>query len=107
MTQILDVRIRKLIIFISIYDLNTNKHIFDEYVIVNIHFSEINKNENSIMIKITRKIYLVDNLKANILIKNNYIESKKIAINNVKKIVYIDSCNIIVIVDIKISHIIV
>ena len=106
-TQISDVRVRKMIISILIRDLNISKYMFDEYVIMNIHFSEINKNKNSVMIKIIRETHLIDNLKVNIIIKNNCIESKEIAVNNVKKTVYIDSCDVIVVADIKISRIII
>ena len=79
---------------------------FDKYVIVNMHFSEIDKNKNSVMIKITRETHLIDNLKTNILIKNNCIELKEIAVNDIKRTIYINSCDIIVIADIKTSRII-
>ena len=50
--QAFDMIIKKITTFISIRDLNINKHISDEYVIIDIYFLKY-KNDNSIMIKIT------------------------------------------------------
>jgi len=67
-----------------------------------IFFLEI-KNKKQVFTKIIRKIYIISNLKTNILIKNNFINFKKIIINIVSKFAYIKSC--IVIVDLKVKTI--
>jgi hypothetical protein len=56
---------------------------------------------------ITREIHLIDNLKINMFIENDFMKSKKIDINMTKKIVYIDNCDVIVILNVKIFRIIV
>ena len=54
------------------------------------------------MIKVIQKVYLMNDLKANMLIKNNFIDSKQIIIDVVKNIIYIESCNVIININIKI-----
>ena len=44
--------IRKMIFFILIRELSINKHMSDEYAIIEMHFSENKKKKKSVMIKI-------------------------------------------------------
>ena len=48
-----------------------------EFIIVNLYFSNVFLNNNSIFIKIFMKIYLTKNLKINILIEINVFISQK------------------------------
>ena len=58
-------------------------------------FNKKNKNERIITIKITlREIYLINKLVIDILLKNNILVLKEINLLFSKKIVYIDSYNI-------------
>ena len=50
---------------------------------------------------------MIDDLKVNILIDNNCINLKSIAVNEAKSTAYINSCDIIVSMNIKTSHIII
>ena len=93
--------------FISIRELDIVKHMSDEYAIINIYFFEKNKNDNSVIAKITREVYLINNLKINMLINNDCINLKKIIINKAKDTTYIDSCDVIIAADIRTSRIIV
>ena len=95
-----------MIIFISVRKLNINKHMFDEYVIIDIYFLK-HKNDNAIIIKITRETHLIDDLKINMLIENDCIDFKKIIVDVANNIVYINSCDVIVAMNVKISRIIV
>lgn len=52
-------------------------------------------------------MHLVDNLKTNILIKNNFIDFKKIVINIASKFAHIENCVIIIDLKVKITCIIV
>ena len=52
-----------------------------------------------------REIHLINNLKINILLKNDVIELKKIDINIINKMIYIDNCKIIVNLKIRIFKI--
>ncbi len=85
---------------IIICNLDNIKYCTNKYAIVFIFFSKI-KNRKQAFAKITREIYLIDNLKTNILIKNNFIDFEKIVINIISKFVYIKSC--VVIVNLKIK----
>lgn len=102
-----DAFIRKMTISISIRDLRTTKHVSNEYVIVSLFFSSKNKENNVVMTKITREIYLVDDFKINILIDNDLLDSKRITIDVTKKFAYIESCDVIVDIEIKTIRIVV
>ena len=88
-----------MIIFILIRELNINKYMFDEYVIIDMYFLS-QQNNKFVMIKIIREIYLIDDLKINILIDNDCIDSKKISVNNAQDTAHINSCNVIINIDI-------
>ena len=85
---------------ITIRNLEDIKYCTNKYAISLIFFLDI-RNKKQALAKIIRKIYRIDNLKANIFIENNLIDSKKIAINIVNKFSYIDGCNIIVNLEVK------
>ena len=104
--QISNISIRTMTTSISIRDFDTTQHWFSDYVIIFIYFSN-KKNEIIVKVMITREIHLIDNLKINMLIENDFMKSKKIDINVTKEIVYIDNCDVIVALNVKIFRIIV
>lgn len=85
---------------IIVRKLDDIKHRIDEYVIAFIYFSRI-KNEKSTLAKITREIHSIDNLKTNMLIDNDLIDLKKIVIDVINKFAHIESCDVIVDLEIK------
>ena len=101
-SQTSDLQIKKMITSISIKKFEIFKHRTNEYVIALIYFSKKNKNENAVMIKITRETHFVDDLKVNMLIDNDFIDSEKIVINIVKNVAHIESCNVNINIEIKI-----
>ncbi len=64
---------------------------------------EKNNKENKICTMFCREIYLVNNLKANIFIEINIIDSKRIVVDLIICIARIESCKIIILVEICIS----
>ena len=68
--------IRTIIAFIFVRNVDVVKHMSNKYIIVQIYFFN-EKNSVSMRIIIIKKIHLIDNLKINILININLIESKK------------------------------
>ena len=104
--QTSNISIRTMMISIFVRDFDTTQHWFNDYVIIFIYFSN-KKNEIVVKTMITREIHLIDNLKINILIENDFMKSKKIDINMTKKIAHIDNCDVIVALNVKISRIIV
>lgn len=54
-----------------------------------------------------REIYLIDNLKINMLIENNLIDFEKIVIDVASKFAHIDNCDVIVNLKVKITRIVV
>ena len=98
--QTSNISIRTMTTSISIRDLDTAQHWFSDYVIIFIYFSN-KKNEIVVKIMITREIHLIDNLKINMLIENDLMKSKKIDINVTKETAHIDSCDVIVALNVK------
>ena len=91
-----NVSVRTMIISITVRKLSTMKHSIDKYVIVSMYFSEKDKHDEIVRIKITRKIHFVNNLKANMLIRNDVLRSEKFDIFTSTSTVYIESCEIII-----------
>ena len=95
-----------MITFISIRELDIDKHMTVEYVILFIYFSD-QKNDVTVKTKITKEIHLIDNLKINMLLNNDVIESEKIDVSISNKSVYIDSCEVIASLEVRTSRVIV
>ena len=79
----------------DIYEIN-------EYIIYKIYLSnEKNKNERVVIIKtISREIYLIDELVVDILLENDILVSKEINLLFLKKIAYIDNCDIDIFIEV-------
>lgn len=99
--------IRKMTSSIFVCDLEIAKHMLNKYVIVSLYFLSKNKNENVVITKIIRKVYFVDNFKANMLIKNNLLDLERITIDVAWKFAYIKSYDIIMKIEIKTTRTIV
>ena len=96
-----NVLIRTMIISITVRELNTDKHFIDKYVIVFMYFFEKDKNDTTVKAKIIRKIYLINDLKTNMLLENDVLNSKKFDIFTFTSSTYIESCEIIISIFIK------
>ena len=94
-------QIKTMINFITIRDLNRTKNFIDKYVIVPMYFLEKNKSETMIKVKRTKKVHLISILKANMFIKNDVLKSKKFDIFISISSIYIDSCDVIILIFIK------
>jgi len=79
----------------------------NKYAILLLYFLDKNKKSNLVIAKIVREINLVNNLKTNILIKNNFIDFERITINIASKFVYISNCNIIISIKVKTSRVVI
>ena len=79
----------------DIYEIN-------EYIIYKIYLSnEKNKNERIVTIKtISRKIHLIDKLVVDILLKNDILILKEVDLLFLKKIAYINSYNINILIEV-------
>ena len=73
--------IRKIATKISIRELNNKIYYSDEYIVLIFYIKEVLKNNTRVFVKITREIYIVDNLKIRILIKFDILTSKRIVID--------------------------
>jgi len=80
-----------------------NKYSTSNYALVFIYILNINAFDNRIKALITRKAYIVNNLKVKILIGINIMGLKSIDIFIIKKEVYIDSYKISALIKIKVK----
>ena len=90
---IISVRVREIKNYI--YEIN-------KYIIYEIYlFNKKNKNERVIIIKTTRReIYLVNKLVVDILLENDILILKEVNLLFLKKIAYIDSYNINILIEV-------
>ena len=95
-----------MIFSIFVRNVNVVKHMSNEYVIVFMYFFE-KKNNVFVRAMIIKKNHLIDNLKINMLIDIDLIESKKMNINIFNKTIYIINCDVIVSFDVRTFRIIV
>jgi len=78
----------------TIKNIGINKHAITNYAILNIIILGLNHEDRPVKTVITKKIYIVEGLKAKMLIEINVISSKKKNINMAKKIVYVGFCDV-------------
>ena len=83
-----------MIAFITVRDLETNKHSIDKYAICSMYFADTDNDDNAILIEIIRKIHLMNNLKTNFLIENDILNSELIDIFTFTNSAFIESCKI-------------
>ena len=91
--------VKIIISFVIVWGIGFNKHEISKYVITSLYFS----NENVIAILISWEIYIVNDLKANVLININIMILKKIDILASQVKVDIDNYNISVFIDVWIK----
>ena len=90
-----------MIIFITMRDLNTDKHIINKYIIVFIIFIEKNNKSNDVCVMFRREVHVIDNLKINIFMKNEIMNLKKIFIDFDHNIARINNCNVNIFIKIR------
>ncbi len=84
-----------MISFLTIREIDANVHEMKKYVNFSIYLSsKINSKKK---IEIHKKIHLVENLKINMFINNDILESKNIIINIQEKKVIISNCQNLII----------
>ena len=101
-TKSKDVSIRIMTISIIVRELKVIKHIINKYACCFMYFAE-EKNDRSMFVEIIRKIHLMKNLKTNLLIENDVLNSELINISTFTNSVFIKSCEIIISICIKIK----
>ena len=95
--------VRIMITFITVQDLNAQKHNTDKYAIASMYFADTDDKRRKIKTLITRAIHLIDNFKTNMLIDNNILRSEFIDISTFTKSTYIDSCEITILIRMQIK----
>lgn len=88
-SQLLDTKVLRIASPLSIHGVGSNKHKTSEFVIILIYFlsKKANKEVNDIKVLtlLTRELYIINSLRAYILISNNIISPENIIINITNK----------------------
>ena len=96
---ILTFKTKKYKLFITLRDIEINRYSINEWIIVLFYIKNLILEEKSVIIKYTRDIYIVDNLKINLFIEINILELKEAIINLFKeKIVFIKCENVTILI---------
>ena len=80
---------------LRVKDIDATIHEINEYVQISLYFFE-QKNDKSALTCIIREIHLVDDLKANLLIENDFLGSESFIIDISSKKASIASCEVII-----------
>ena len=92
-SQVSNTFVRIMIISLKIRDFETKMHETSKYVITNIHLLDT-KNDKKITSIIRREIHLIDDLKINMFFENDIMKSERIVINITKKIVVVNNIDV-------------
>lgn len=86
--------ISKMAIPLKVRGIGSAKYNFDEFISVLLYFLGRNKSKQLVYVRVDRELYLVDGLKANMLIGNNIIGPERISIDIAEKIALVASCRV-------------
>lgn len=89
-----DEKILEMAVPLKLRSIRTSKHESDKFVSMSIYFLEVDKHKQLVYTYIYCKMYLVDSLKANILVENNIIVLEGIMIDLANFTIFITSYNI-------------
>lgn len=91
-SQLSKAKILKMTTMLKVRGIGTSKHETDKYVLEALYFPAISNKGQHVVACICRELHFVDNLRANILIKNVIIGAKSITIDIAKEKAYILGC---------------
>ena len=83
---------------LKVKSIETLKHKTDKYILETLYFPAISDKGQKVVACIHCKLYLADNLRANIFIGNDIIGTKGITIDIAKKKAYIPSCKALLLI---------
>ena len=95
-----------IIILARVWEIKNDIYEINKYIIYKIYLSDKkNKNEYIVIIKTTsREIYLVNKLVINILLRNDILVLKEINLLFLKKIAYIDNCEVNIFIEVHLKE---
>lgn len=90
-----------MIVSITIRDINTNKHYSNEYAVAIVYFRGIDETKQEVRADFIKKIHLINELKAKILIETDILISKKFILNFKNNTIVIENCQMTIFITIK------
>lgn len=86
---------------LKIKDIGSLKHKLNEFVFIYLYFPGINLKNYSIYTQIYQELHLVKGQKANLLVDNNILATKKVIIDLISKTAIIASCQVTIVVTMR------
>lgn len=90
--KVLTKKILKIITLLKVRDIETSKHKLNKFISRFFYFSDIDSTNCLAYTHIHREFYLVDGLKANLLVGNNILAIERVVIDLANKFAMISSC---------------
>ena len=91
--QLSDVKILKITSSLSVRSVENNRHQTNEFIIIEIYLSD-QKDRVNVIVSVRRKLHVIDDLRANMLIDNDIIDFERITLDIVDKTVHIANCEV-------------
>ena len=89
-----DVSIKRMQIALKVKDIESTTHESIEFIHISIYFPDIAKNESAVFACITKEIHLINDLKAKMLVDNDFLGLEGFIIDIEDKSATIESCEI-------------
>ena len=86
-SELPNLKVSKIVSPLRVRGVRATKHKTSDFITVLVYFPSIDKNGNKVLVYIKREFYLVDDLRAKMLIGNNIIAPEKIVIDISSKLV--------------------
>lgn len=96
--QLSNAKIHKMALPLKVRGIGTSKHETDEYVTEPLYFPATNTAGDNIIACVRRELHIVEDLRINILIDNDIIESEDITLDVVKGSAYISDCQATIVI---------
>ena len=93
-----EIKIFKMISLLRVREVQNSQYKTLKYLVISYYFLKIDTFKNIIFACARRKIHVIDELRVNILIENDFIDLKKNFINIVNQKVYIENYKISIII---------
>ena len=96
-----NVVISKMIDALKMRDIESFRHSTKNYTTISLYFLATNLKNKVILASITRELYIVDELRANVLIDTDIIESEEIVLDVTNQKTYIINCDVTISINAK------
>lgn len=96
--KVLTEKILKMATLLKVKGIGSSRHKLNEFVSISLYFSDIKSTNRPAYAHIHRELYIVEGLKANLLVDNNILATERVIIDLANKSITISSCQVTIFV---------